>query len=414
MKNPILLSTLISSILFAVAPQNEIKSVRGILGAFDQIEHTKLQIRAGYINLDSSNEINTNAFSIGGHAHFNTKRWQGIKLGTSLYTVQDLGLQNDDPLRINSDFFDANKESFSLLAEAYIDAKWHKSKIKLGRQILDSPHADSDDIRMIPNYFNAYRIRNNNIEDLTLHAGLIEKMAGWENGIDSSKFIDISQVLGLTEDTDGVYFVAGVYEGIENLSLSLWHYYYDEIASIWYAEAGYNYALSETLSLGLGLQYDTSSQSAKELLGEQNSNTFGMSIELSFEELGLSTLLAYNYEDDESGASALSLGGGTLFTSMEDQTLDAMEASGSAWVLGLGYNFEKLGIDNLLFGVAYGVFEAKDSALYETSEIDAVVEYSISDKLSLSIAYASIDDKTQNNNDYNQLRIVSTYNFTSF
>ncbi len=414
MKKTILLSTLISSILFATPPQNEIKSVRGILGEFDQIEHTKLQIRAGYINLDSNKEINTNAFSIGGHAHFNTKRWQGIKLGTSLYTVQDLGLQNSDPLRVNPDFFDIDKESFSLLAEAYIDAKWHKSKIKLGRQILDSPHADSDDIRMIPNYFNAYRIRNNDIENLTLHAGLIDKMAGWENGIDSSKFVDISQVLGLEEDTDGVYFIAGVYEGVENLSLSLWHYYYDEIATVSYAEAGYNYNINQSLTLGLGLQYNTSTQGGKELLGEQNSNTFGLSVELDFKELGVTTLMAYNYEDDESGATTLSLGGGSFFTSMEDQTLDTMESSGTAWILGVAYNFEKLDINNLLFGIAYGSFEAKDSSLYHTTEVDAVVEYSISDKLSLSVAYASIDDKTQNNNDYNQFRIVTNYNFTSF
>ncbi len=411
MKKIVILPTLLATLLLGVAPQNEIKSIRGIVGDFNPIEHTKLQIRTGYINLNSNSQIDNSAFSIGGHAHFGTKRYNGIKLKTAFYTVQGLGLQDDNPLKVNPDFFDIEGDSFSMIAEAYIDAKWGKTKVKLGRQILNSPHADSDDIRMIPNYFNAYRIRNNDIEDLTIDAGLINKMAGWENGVDSSKFVNISEALGADESTNGVYFVAGVYEGIENLSLSLWNYHYDEIATIWYAELGYSHVVSDDISLSLGLQYDTSTATGKELLGEQSSNTFGSSIELEFNTLGLTALLAYNYEDDSSGASSLSLGGGTLFTSMEDQTLDAMESKGSALVIGLAYDFSNIDIEGLLFGVAYGQFIADDDSIYDTTELDAVAEYTINDKLSITLAYATVDDRTQTNEDYEQFRVVANYNF---
>ncbi len=412
MKKVVITTTLLATLLSAVeVPKNEIRSVRGILGSFEHIEHATLQVRAGYINLDSGSDVSSSAFGVGGHADFDTRRWYGMKLGVSLYTVQGLGLQDDNPLKLNPDFFDDEGESFAILSESYLDAEWGETKIKAGRQTFNSPHADSDDIRMMPNYFNVYRIHNSDIENLTLHAGLITEMAGWENGVDSSKFVDVSEVLGAEGDTDGIYFASGVYEGIDNISLSLWYYYYDEIATVLYAEAGYSYSVDDNIELSFGLQYDTSTGTGNELLGELDSNTFGASLEINIADMGLTTLMAYNYDDGDTGAMGLSLGGGAFFTSMEDQTLDAIGAKGSAWIFGMAYNFEKVDIEGFVVGMAYGEFVADDTASYDTNELDIVAEYSINEKLSLTLAYASIDDSTKNDEDYDQFRIITNYSF---
>ena len=82
------------------------------------------------------------------------------------------------------------------------------------------------------------------------------------------------------------------------------------------------------------MQYDASSQTGKRLLQEQNAHTFGASIELVSEKMGIHMLMAYNRDNSTTGSSSLNLGGGTLFTSMEDQTLDAMGQSGEAWLSG--------------------------------------------------------------------------------
>ena len=410
MRKYFMISTLFISSTLVASPQVEIKSVRGILGAFDPIEHTTLQIRSGYISSHTDDELTNSAFAIGGHAHLYTKRYQGIKLGTSLYAVESFNQQNHDN-SLNPDFFDAKGNSFATIAEAYIDAKWSKTNIKIGRQSLDTPHIDSDDIRMMPNYFNAYHITNNAIENLTLKAGLVNKMAGWENGIDSSKFVSVAEVLGTGEKTDGIYFASALYEGIENLSMSLWYYHYDEIADLLYAEAIYDYTIARDMSLALGVQYDSSQERGKALFGEQNSHTFGASLELQLTYIGFAALLAYNHESSDNGAGALSLGGGAFFTSMEDQTLDAMESKGEAWVVGAGYDGEKIGLDGVKLGVAYGSFQAEDKMLYNTTEIDAVIEYALDDKLSLTLAYATIDDKTIEDNDFEQLRVIASYNF---
>ena len=387
----------------------KIKTVRGVLGGYDPMEHTKGQIRAGYITFSEDGESRTNAYALGGHFHFDTKRWNGFMIGAEVYTVLNLGV-DQDPIHINGDLFNENGKSFILISQAYLDGKWGNSEIKLGRQTLDTPHADSDDIRMMPNYFEAYTITNTDISDLTLTAGLIRKMAGWENGVDSAKFVDVAETLG-TDHADGIFYASASYEGIKDLSLSLWYYNYNDIANVIYAEAGYSYSFAKETSLTVGLQYDSSEETGAALLGKQDANTYGVSMELASEEIGVHILAAYNQDNGETGAMGLSLGGGAFFTSMEDQTLDAIGAPGRAWMIGAGYHFEAIGIEGLNAGIAYGNFKADDASLYESNEIDVIIDYSFSDIVSLTAAFASVDFKMNGTEDYDQFRMLANYNF---
>jgi len=388
----------------------EVQSVRSILSGYDPLEHTNGQLRAGYIHFAENASPHTTAYSIAGHFHFDTQRWNGFMLGAEAYTVLNLGNHQKYP-EVNSDFFDVNGKSFILLSQAYLDGKWGNTEIKLGRQSLDTPHADSDDIRMMPNYFEAYRVINKDITDLTLSAGLIHRMAGWENAVDSSEFVNIGETLGTGRNMDGVYYASGSYEGIKDLSLSLWVYNYSDIANVLYAEAGYSHDFSKNISFILGLQYDGSRETGAALLGKQDAQTYGISLETNFTDIGVTVLCAYNQDNGDTGAMGLSLGGGPFFTSMEDQTLDALGTSGSAWIIGARYDFGKLGVDNLTFGLAYGSFKADDSLVYQSREMDAVVEYSFKDKITLTAAYASVDFKVNGMEDYDQARVIINYNF---
>lgn len=386
------------------------RSVRNILGEYDLMEHTRGQLRAGYITFSENGTSRTSGYALGGHYHFNTKRWNGLMIGAEAYTVLNLGI-NQNALKVNPDFFDEDGNSFILLSQAYLDGKWGNTQIRLGRQALDTPHADGDDIRMMPNYFEAYTVTNTDIDDLTLTAGMIDKMAGWENGINSPHFVDAGDTLGVNDDIDGIYYASAVYEGIKDLSLSLWYYRYSDIADVVYAEAGYSYTLPKNTILTFGLQYDGSRQTGAALLGKQDADTYGISLEAEFADLGVTVLAAYNQDNGETGATGLSLGGGPFYTSMEDQTLDALGGSGEAWTIGAAYNFENIDIDGLIFGVAYGSFEADDTSVYTSREIDAVLEYSLSKKLSVTAAFASVDFKVTGQEDYDQFRLIATYNF---
>ena len=393
----------------------KIKSVRGILGENDPIAHTHAQLRAGYITLKENSATRTDAYALGGHIHFDTKRWYGIELGVSAYTVLNLA-NTQDLSPLHTDFFDANGDSFIQLTEAYLDGKWGNTEVKVGRQILDTPHADADDIRMISNYFEAYTLTNSDIEGLTLNLGYISKMAGWENGVDAKKFVNIGDTLG-TASIDGVYFTSASYDEIKDLSLSLWYYHFTDISDVLYTELGYEAHVSSMLDVIFGLQYDTSNETGSTLLGQQDANTYGISVEFVAENIGVHILAAYNKDTGDTGASSLNLGGGALFTSMEDQTLDAVGMSGEAWILGAGYHFSVIGIDGLNLGLALGSFKATQKKNYESKELDVVLEYSFNDYLSLTAAYADVtfyaglDEDSQPLQNYNQFRVIGNYNF---
>jgi len=387
----------------------KIRSVRNILGEYVFMEHMKGQLRAGYITLSQDDSSRTNAYALSGHYHFKTKRWNGLMIGSEAYAVLDLGI-NQNPIHQNGDFLDKNGESFILLSQLHLNGTWGNTEMTLGRQTLDTPHADSDDIRMIPNYFEAYTVTNTDIDALTLSVGKIDKMAGWENGVDSAKFVDVGETLGV-DKIDGIYYASAIYEGIKDLSLRLWYYRYSDIANILYAEAGYSYTLSKDTTLTLGLQYDSSHETGAALLGQQNAQTYGVSLEAEFSNLGLSVLAAYNKDNGSTGATGLSLGGGPFFTSMEDQTLDALGSAGEAWMIASGYDFENVGIKGLSLGLAYGHFEANNASEYESSELDTAIEYTWNEKISLTAALAVVEFNVPNMDNYTQFRLISNYHF---
>jgi hypothetical protein len=80
-------------------------------------------------------------------------------------------------------------------------------------------------------------------------------------------------------------------------------------------------------------------------------------------------------------------------------------------MIGAGYNFENIGINGLCLGLAYGSFEADDASVYQSTEIDAVLEYSLSEKLSVTAAFASVDHRVATMEDYDQFRLIASYNF---
>jgi len=388
-----------------------IKTVRGVLSEANTALHMQGQVRAGYISFNDTGREKTNAYALGGHFHFYTDRKYGMMLAASAYTVLNVAIRQN-PAHVNTDFFDANGKSFILLSKAFIDAQWRNTHIRLGRQALDTPMADSDDIRMIPNFFQSYTITNTDISNLTLSAGFIERMAGWENSVDASKFVNIGEVLG-TEKIDGVYYAGMVYDAVEDLSLNLWYYHYDNIADVFYAEAGFKREITKAVDLTLGLQFAATRNVGKMLLGDKEGEAYGINLEVAFSQVGITVLTAYNRGDGENGATDLSLGGGPFFTSMEDQTIDAIGGKGSAWMVAIGYDFSSLNVSNLSGGIAYGSFKA-DRAIaghYHTSETDIILDYQANDRLKLTAALAIVDHKDDGQQDFDQFRLIGNYSF---
>lgn len=391
-------------------PEIEIATVRKILSEVNPIEHTKGQLRLGYIQVDKKDGLPDNsAFAVGGHLHVDSKRWHGWMAGIEGYAVINPGINSDDPQKLNPDFFDADGESFFTLSQAFVDGEWNRLEVKLGRQMLDTPHADADDSRMMPNYFQAATATYTGFEEVTLFAGWVDRMAGWENGVDAKRFVPVEKALGADAHTAGLFILSVVSDRIEETTLQAWYYGIPDIANVLYLEAGREFSGRRFVTT-VGLQFDAAEESGKALLGDVQSRTAGVSLRVDDERSGLKLLAAFNRSFARTGAFT-SLGGGPFFTSMDMLGIDGIDRKARAWMVGVGYDYERIGLSNLHAGIAWGGFRS-DDRLWDAKELDISAAYNFSDRITGQAVYADVTGDLPDG-ESRTLRLFVNFNFAS-
>ena len=122
-------------------------------------------IRAGYQNSDISGDTDYTNTALGGKLHIETRSLSGISAGASIYTT-NVVFGNTEGEGIP--FFDANNDSYTNLGEAYLIGKWVNIKLKIGRQEIDTPYLDTDDIAMVTNTYEAALFINKEIPNTTI------------------------------------------------------------------------------------------------------------------------------------------------------------------------------------------------------------------------------------------------------
>ena len=358
--------------------------------------------RAGYINTDIENTSSEQAGAMGGSIACSITFQEFLTLNLGGFTSIDPGINSNNDDRVHGDFFDADKNSYALLGLAYISIHYEKFDTHLGRQVFDSPHMDSDDLRMVPNLFQAYLVDYQYTDQIEFGAGYIHKASGWENGADQSEFINVGR--GFSGKGEGAWVAWSNYEH-NNFSGSSWFYNIKDNVNILYTELFYGQELGETLSYELGFQYELGRETGAEYFGKVDADTFGVTGAVTWEDL--TVIAGYNHNFGDSGALP-SLGGGPFFTSMEDQTLDAVDAGkdARAVVVRLEYGL----LDGLTVGTAVADFSASSNSDYHKVQHDIYAYYELADRITLESIIAHTYDKVAGD-DLQQYRIILTYHF---
>jgi len=366
------------------------------------------QIRSMFSSYDNKEYTNTSATALGGFVKYELAQYKGFSGAVAFHTSTDIDALSSDGEKRNTELSSAQQE-YEVRSETYINYNYNdKFNLRIGRQIIDTPLADSDDIRMIPNSFQA-AVADYDNESLHVTLGALQKWQGSDAGLD-----DGWQKTG----KDGTYF-GGLSYSYNTIEMNLWVYNINGEAddatanNSFYIDVMDEFSFTETLSLHVGAQY--LKQNELDNSGVK-ADIYGATGELVIDNLGLN--LAYNHANKQSNKQSFSgFGGGTLFTNMDSMILDAItyDRSVDAYVAGLSYT---LGDFNLLY--AYGDFVgAKDStgAKAEVTEQDFGIEYSKTDEFTLAAIYTLDNDKYDNSQnganggDWGNLRIFAAYNF---
>jgi hypothetical protein len=348
-------------------------------------------IRLGYVNQDNEASTDTYATAFGGILKYETPVWNDLKLGVAGYASQKIPFATGswDEGKTNPDFFDAEGKSFVYLGEAYVDYAANDFNVRIGRQLIDTPLVNTDEIRMLPNSYEAALATYSGIDKTTFTAGYIKRWAGYDSGADISKFKK------LAEGSHGASMIGFTNESIEKLSLQGWFYSIDKVADIAYADAAYKIVYCDSRSLELLAQaahFAEDTDSAGAMTGIDG-NVIGLAANY---EWGMVILGAsYNEASNKDGKFVgLGLGGGPYYTSMEEWTIDAMEDA-KAYRGSITMNLSNAGARGLTLSSAYGVFKSAPVD-QQIEEWDIVATYAYNDALSADISYAMIDDKHDN------------------
>ncbi len=369
------------------------------------------QIRAGYINFDQklSGEPTTFATALGGQLKYETAQYHGFYLGAAFYTSHTISSLSGDKSDGERNYeLSGDDGHYDLLGEAYIGYKLNSFNIKVGRQLIDTPYADSDDIRMTPNTFEGV-VASYGMGDFSLIGAYLTRWQGPD--AEAYDFVDL-----LAPDADGVAMFAATYAS-DIVEAGLWYYSADKTADVFYGDLIGTYAISEGIELKGGLQYANQSEKDNSGIG---GTLFGAMAELGFS--GVTLGMAYDTLDVDDGKEYFSgFGGGVGFVNMDEMTAGTftLSQSGDAWKLAIGYDFAEIGIDGFAVEYDYGHFEG--DKLHEANEQNFILTYAQNEEWDIEAVYSIVEDvdkdfgedASENPADggFNRLLVRANYNF---
>jgi hypothetical protein len=330
--------------------------------------------------------------AIGGKLHFETASTDGVSLGASVYTSTTIF--NDDNKGLISLRGETHK-SYTIVGEAYLKSEFGKNVLKVGRQEIETPFAQVDDIGMIPNTFEAVTLINTGMENTTIFLGQIQRMAGVDAEI-IDEFTRVNgsknmQVLGLN------------YDGIANLVLAGWYYRLSgaEVDKIIYLEATYEKEFG-AYAYGWGLQYSKQGHN----IGS-STRVLGATLNLTAKNMGLTFSGAYNETKDGSAFSGF--GGGPFFSNSEYLILDNAGDDAKAKWMGVEFDASLFGVKGLTMGIGKIILETEVEK--DATEVDFTASYEINKDTKIHMIYSDLKGTNVGEDDAKHLRVYANYNF---
>ena len=403
-----------STLLGAEATTHEAKhSVKKLIASFTATEDKNVSDANGFAHMfedaktsgifksmyasynQKEQGVNDNyATAAGGTLKYELAALQGFNAGVAFTTSYDIPSATGDATqgKQNPELSSSNGD-YTVLSESYLNYKSGGLNLRAGRQLIDTPLADSDDIRMVHNTFEAYML-DYKIQNFHFTLGDLQSWQGYDAGLDTS---------WSKTGEDGTLLVGAMYED-DMITSSVWYYDIAKDVGALYADLDFHYALEEDLKFHAGLQY--LHEDEKNASGHAG-DVYGAVAEVVYKKISIA--LAYNKSKRELGKEIFSgFGGGTMYTSMDTMIIESLTkgTDATALVAGAVYTLYKF---NILY--THGDFSGDGEHIIEH---DMGVEYTLNDSFSLAALYVKEDDaesSIKTANDWDRAQLMLKYDF---
>lgn len=424
MKNVIIPILIISSFLFSILNAGEIAqenirvdSVRKKIDNFAKLEEKDVsevdRIKKMFRKGKASGQLRivyaaapapggAYATAIGGILKYELAEYRGFNAAAAVYTAYEIPFASGSGVKFN-DEITSSVGNHTDMSEAYLNYRYDDLNVRVGRQVLDTPLADADDIRMIKNTFEAYVLKYSN-SGLNAMLGYINTWHGTDVGLDDG-WVDAGD--------KGTHFIGVAYS--EGLEFDAWYYNFsssqtpvDNIGNnSLYFDIGVEYEVNEDMLLHMMAQYLYQSELDNSKI---ESSIIGALVEVVVYDIGVNLAFNQSYKREGKG-SFTGLGGGALFTNLDTMGLDviSLDRDSKAIVAGVSYEYKNFGC---LY--AYGDFSGDEDSTGTKEHIveqDIAVSYNLNDDFVVGLIYSLYDDKENSSQDWNRGQVILNYNF---
>jgi len=304
----------------------------------------ELKSRTVYFDRDTVGGIDQESFATGGSLMFRSGQWKDFfRVHTEVFTSQKLYGDID---RDGAQLLRENQKELTVLGTAYAQFDYKKVRLRLGRQDFSLPYVNRNYSRMIPNTFEAYA--------MTAKRGKFEGIGGYIDKIkkrDSGSFISMSKAAGVAGDSNEGMAMMGVrFQPNKNLDFGALNFYSFNVFNIFYSEINYTKPLKDKDGLKFSAQFTDQRSVGDELLSKSPFQTQVWSVEGRYGVKDAVFRAAYS-ATSESGTISSPYGGYPGFISLMKS--DFNRAGEQAWMVGLTYNFSRIGLDGLSMNTKY-------------------------------------------------------------
>jgi hypothetical protein len=292
--------------------------------------------------------------------------------------------------------------SYSTLGEAYIQAEYAKTKLKIGRQLFNSPLAGADSGTMIPNLFQGAVLTNTDLPSTKIIAAYFNGFQGGTTNDSASNINPQTSFSSISRSAFGSYvnnklataspigdtpmYLFGVSNNsLEVANIEAWYYNNLNAMQMYYLSSDFGFTIaSHTPYLSLQYYGVSAYGSLKSLFNEyaqtlnaQNTATYvsGVNYNVLGAKLGVETPLGLTPEvavNAISGKNASAYffnawGGTPNYSAMGYVGISSFTSYGvsscvnpkgaTLWNFSLTQNLEYLNFGNKLFKIAYGYYD---------------------------------------------------------
>ena len=174
----------------AVVAMASVSSASDDIGASLKDGKFSMDARAFYFNRDYDKTSGREALTVGGTIKYESKAFNGLKIGTALSTSNLVGDTTDRRRSVKTGLVQGDGENIALVSQAYLQYDAGKTMVKIGRQRLDTPIFTGNDSRMIPTSYEAAIVRNKDIANTIIEAGYVVATSGYgstNNGFEKNE-----------------------------------------------------------------------------------------------------------------------------------------------------------------------------------------------------------------------------------